>query len=384
MSKQWFVKMKELAKPAIEAVQKDEIKFVPERWKKVYLDWMANLKDWCISRQIWWGHRLPVWQAKRKTKNEKLKTDYYVGDNPPEGYKQVEDVLDTWFSSALWPIAVFLKKNGSNSNLKNQNAKLRKTIDIFGEDAVTEDLDYFYPTSILCTARDIIYLWVARMIFSGLELMGKKPFETVYIHPTLFNIEGKRMSKSLGTGVDPLGLIEKFGADALRFGLTYINTGVQDIRFDEKAILAGQKFANKVWNISRFIMMNLENSKLKTKNSKLQLKTKNDKEILIKLQELTKSTTANLEKFRFGQVAHDLYDFIWHDLADQYLEQSKEQLENPKLKENTQRILLKVLTTSLKLLHPIMPFFTEEIWQNLPQYPGKEKLLITAKWPEKL
>jgi len=342
ISKQWFLKMKELAKPAIEAVEKDEIKFTPLRWKKVYLDWMKNLKDWCISRQIWWGHKIPI-----------------------EGS---DDVLDTWFSSALWPFATL------------------------GWPKKTKDLTYFYPTTVLSTARDIIYLWVARMIFSGFEFMREKPFSEVYIHPTIFTLEGKRMSKSLGTGVDPLELIEKYGADATRFGLAYINTGIQDIKFDENAILAGQKFANKIWNIARFVLQNAS-SKLKTpsprlvglgpKNSKLQLKTESDKIIIDKLNLIIKSTDKNLDNFRFGQAAHDLYDFVWHDFADIYIENSKSQILNPKLNENTQIILLHLLTSSLRLLHPFMPFITEEIWQTLHQDKlVEDRNLITAQWPK--
>ncbi len=337
LSKQWFVKMSELIKPAIIAIEKDEIKITPVRWKKVYLDWMNNIHDWCISRQIWWGHKIPI-----------------------DG---TDDVLDTWFSSALWPFAAL------------------------GWPKETEDLKYFYPTAILSTARDINMLWVVRMIFSGLEFMKEKPFSDVYVHPTIFNIEGKRMSKSLGTGVDPLELIDKYGTDAVRFGLTYINTGTQDIKFDENAILAGQKFANKIWNIARFIIMNLEssNSKLQIINQALNPKSESDKTILNKLQNIIQSTNDNLDNFRFGQAAHELYDFIWHDLADIYIEKSKSQITNPKLKKNTQEILLYILGTSLKLLHPLMPFVTEEIWQNLLENKlVEEKILITAAWPMKV
>ena len=350
LSKQWFLKMKELAKPAIEAVKNDKIQITPLRWKKVYLDWMANLKDWCISRQIWFGHKIPL-----------------------EG---TEDVLDTWFSSALWPFAVL--------GWPARHASLQG---VAGRPKETEDLKYFYPTTVLSTARDIIYLWVARMIFSGLEFTGKIPFETVYIHPTIFNIEGKRMSKSLGTGIDPLELIEKYGADATRFGLTYINTGTQDIKFDEKAILAGQKFANKVWNIARFIILQMQNSKIKSQNdnvkSKPKPKTEADKQITQSLNHLITSVNNDLDNFRFGQAAHELYDFIWHDFADRYLEKSKIQSSNDKSKENTQKILLYVLTNSLKLLHPLMPFLTEEIWQNLKERKlVEEEMLITAAWPQ--
>ncbi len=333
ISKQWFVKMSELIKPAIEAIEKDEIKLVPARWKKVYLDWMKNIRDWCISRQIWWGHKIPI-----------------------EG---TDDVLDTWFSSALWPFAVS------------------------GWPKESEDLKYFYPTTVLSTARDINMLWVVRMIFSGYEFMGQKPFNQVYVHPTIFNLEGKRMSKSLGTGIDPLELIAKYGADATRFGLAYINTGTQDIKFDENAILAGKKFANKIWNISRFILLQAGNGGPKNDGNRPEPKSEIDKKILQSLDQLTASYNENLDNFRFGQAAHDLYDFIWHDLADVYLEGAKKQFENLEYRVRTTEILLYVLSQSLKLLHPVMPYITEEIWQILSQNElVLEKNLISASWPE--
>lgn len=367
-SKQWFLKMKELIKPAIEAIEKDEIKLTPPRWKKVYLDWMENIHDWCISRQIIWGHKIPI-----------------EGEN---------DVLDTWFSSALWPFATLM--GNQKSKIKNQNLayrqagdkeKIKNVIKIFGEDfAASEDLAYFYPTTILVTARDINMLWVVRMIFSGFEFMKEKPFSTVYINPTVFNKDGKRMSKSLGTGVDPLELIEKYGADATRFGLMYLNTGIQDIKFEEAAILAGQKFANKIWNVARFVMISLQltanssqqdTKKLLAVSREPLAKTEADKKILSRLSEVIKSTDENLDEFKFGQAAHDLYDFIWHDFADIYIEESKKQMD-----ENTQVILLFVLRTCLKLLHPLMPFLTENIWQILlKQNLVSEKMLIKANWP---
>jgi len=416
ISKQWFVKMSELIKPAIEAVKKDEIKITPTRWKKVYLDWMENIRDWCISRQIWWGHRLPVFVKKQenlKSQNSNLKIneDYYIGDNPPEGFRQVDDVLDTWFSSALWPFATLgwpkchpECSEGSATNVASQT-KLRDSSPVAQNDKSC-DLDYFYPTTILSTARDINMLWVVRMIFSGYEFMGQKPFDKVYVHPTVFNVEGKRMSKSLGTGVDPLELINKYGADAVRFGLTYINTGTQDIKFDENAILAGKKFANKVWNISRFVLKQTGNSKqviastfdsLSVNSAKQSQdrhdakasrddipnpKSQIDKTILEKTAAIIKSTEENLDEFRFGQAGHDLYDFVWHDLADQYLEAAKIQMENLEYRLRTTEILLYVLVTSLKLLHPTMPFITEEIWQELARQKLVDKpILMTAKWP---
>ena len=391
ISKQWFLKMKELIKPAIEAIATDQIKLTPTMWKKVYLDWMENIRDWCISRQIWWGHRLPVYQQEEISKSKSQisnndqnsnslkigphanwKLKIYVGDTPPEGYKQSTDVLDTWFSSALWPFATL---GWPPSSAKATEGK-------------PTDLKYFYPTTILSTARDINMLWVVRMIFSGLEFMKEKPFEQVYVHPTVFNLEGKRMSKSLGTGIDPLELIEKYGADAVRFGLTYINTGTQDIKFDENAILAGKKFANKIWNISRFVLQQTANSKFEALNPKqieclkANPKSQIDKDILQSLSRLITSYNHSLDDFKFGQAAHDLYDFVWHDLADTYLEGAKTQMENLEYRVNTTEILLYVLVTTLKLLHPIMPFLSEEIWQELArQKLIEEPNLITASWP---
>jgi valyl-tRNA synthetase len=328
-SKQWFLKMKELAKPAIDVVKSGKIKFYPSRWKKVYINWLENINDWCISRQIWWGHKIPL-----------------DGET---------DVLDTWFSSALWPFAVF------------------------GWPEKSKDLEYFYPTSTLSTARDIIYLWVARMIFSGIEFTGKIPFSKVYIHPTLLNKEGKRMSKSLGTGIDPLELIEKYGADATRFGIAWQLTGLQDLRFKEDTINASRKFCNKIWNATRFVMMNLENSKQLTDNSKqIEPKTDADKKILSQLDKLITSTEKDINDFNFGAAAQNLYHFFWNEFCDKYLENSKTQMQDKKLKENTQKILFHVLTNSLQLLHPFIPFITEEIWQQL----GNKKPLIISNWPK--
>jgi valyl-tRNA synthetase len=367
-SKQWFLKMSTLIKPAIEAIEKDKIKLTPTRWKKVYLDWMKNIKDWCISRQIWWGHRLPVWEVEIKDQKSKIKNPIYVGDNPPTGYEQVEDVLDTWFSSALWPFAAL-----------GWPRPPAQGAGVAGRPKKTDDLAYFYPTSILSTARDINMLWVVRMIFSGYEFMAEKPFSQVYIHPTVFNKDGKRMSKSLGTGVDPLELMEKYSADAIRFGLTFQTTGTQDIKFDENTLLAGKKFANKIWNMARFIIMNLENSNVKSQmsNEIPNPKTEADKKIQKSLINLVNSVNFDLDAFRFGQALHSIYDFTWHNFADIYIEKAKEQLNDESLKVTTQNNLYYILTVTLKLLHPFMPHLTEEIWQKLPI----EGDLIISNWP---
>jgi len=322
LSKQWFLKMDQLAKKAIEAVENKKIKFHPDRWKKVYLDWLKNVKDWCISRQIWWGHKIPI-----------------------EG---VDDVLDTWFSSALWPFATL------------------------GFPQKTTDLKEFYPTSTLSTARDIINLWVARMIFSGLELANDIPFTDVIIHATVLTKDGKRMSKSLGTGIDPIDLVQKYGADATRFAFIYQTLGGQDMKFSTENMIMGQKFCNKIWNASRFVLGQIGNTKLQVAITK---KTDADKKILGQLEKVTKSVTEDLEKFRFGQAAHTLYDFFWHDFCDIYIEAAKKQNT-----DQTKQVLAYTLFSSLKLLHPFMPFVTETIYQKLP-FKEKELLLIET-WPD--
>lgn len=333
-SEQWFLKMTDLAKTAIEAVKSGEIKFIPKKWEKVYFDWLKNIRDWCISRQIWWGHKIPI-----------------------EG---VNDVLDTWFSSALWPFATL------------------------GWPKKTKDLKKFYPTNVLSTDRGIINLWVARMIFSGKEFMQKKPFKDVYIHATVLTKEGKRMSKSLGTGIDPVNLIEKYGADATRFGISWQIMGGQDIRFVEDNIIMGRKFCNKLWNASRFVLLQFpsfcgqkrrgrRDASLRPPNSKL---TVADKKILKVLDKTIKSVDKDLESFRFGRAAHTLYDFFWHDFCDIYIEESKKQKD---LK--TKKILLYVLLNSLKLLHPLIPFITEEIYQKLP-IKNKKQCLMIEEWPK--
>lgn len=331
ISQQWFLKMDQLAKMAIKAVKTKQVKFHPKKWEKVYLDWLLNIKDWCISRQIWWGHKIPI-----------------------DG---VNDVLDTWFSSALWPFATL------------------------GWPKRTKDLKEFYPTDTLSTARDIINFWVARMVFSGLEFMKKAPFKNVFIHPTVVNKEGQRMSKSLGTGVDPLKLIDQYGADATRFGLVYQVLDNQDVKFSEDSILAGKKFANKIWNASRFVLGQMKNQKInlptekQIKSAKFQKNlTAADKKILKQLNEAARKINADLEKFHFGQAAHFIYDFFWHKFCDQYIESAKKQGT-----VQTKQVLAYVLIQSLILFHPFIPFVTESIYQKLPF--KRKKFLMIEKWP---
>ncbi len=325
-SLQWFLKMDELAKMAIQAVKSGRVKFHPKRWEKIYFNWLNNIKDWCISRQIYWGHKIPL-----------------EGEN---------DVLDTWFSSALWPFATL------------------------GWPQKTGDLEKFYPTQVLSTARDIINLWVARMVFSGFEFMKKEPFKDVIIHATILTKEGKRMSKSLGTGVDPMNLISQYGADATRFGLIWQTMGNQDIHWSEDHVVAGKKFCNKIWNATRFVL-----SQTNTKESNL-IKPKPittaDKKVLAKLEKIKKETSTQIDKYVFGQTLHKIYDFFWHDFCDQYIEASKKQMAGDKLKKSTSEILFYVLMSCLKLLHPFMPFITEEIYQNLSI--RDKKMLIIEKW----
>ncbi len=338
---QWFLKMKDLAKMAEMSVKKNEIKFHPKNFEKPYFNWLENIKDWCISRQIWWGHKIPI--------------------------KGETDVLDTWFSSALWPLATL------------------------GWPRKTKDLQIFYPTDVLSTARDIINLWVARMIFSGKEFTKKNPFKDVYIHATILTREGKRMSKSLGTGIDPINLIEEYGADATRFGIAYQIMGGQDVRFVKDNILMGKKFCNKIWNASRFVLQQTSKPKIKNQISKIQFKnqslTSADRKILKVLDKTIKSVDTDLENFQFGKAAHTLYDFFWHNFCDVYIEKAKKQLALHRTSsgagddKKTKKILLYVLLNSLKLLHPFIPFITEEIYQKLP-IKTKKKCLMVEEWPK--
>ena len=340
VSKQWFVKMEPLAKPAIEAVKNGETKFVPERFDKTYFHWMEGIRDWCISRQLWWGHRIPAWYCDDCG-------EITVSTTVPEkcckcgshNIHQDEDTLDTWFSSALWPFSTL------------------------GWPDKTPELDYFYPTSTLVTGYDIIFFWVARMIFSGIENMGKPPFSTVLIHGLVRDAQGRKMSKSLGNGVDPLMEIEKYGADALRFTLATGNSPGNDMRYLPERVEASRNFANKIWNASRFILMNLDENE-PAPHLPSDLKPE-DKWLLNEYNELIKAVTENLEKFELGLAVQKLYDFIWDIFCDWYIEIAKIRL-NSDDKANVKAVLVYVMSNTLKLLHPFMPFITEEIWQTLP------------------
>ncbi len=327
-SDQWFLKMKELAQKAKVPVQKEEIRFHPKSFKKSYIDWIENARDWCISRQIWWGHKIPL--------------------------KGEDDVLDTWFSSALWPFAVL------------------------GWPEDKKDFGNFYPTNVLTTARDIINFWVARMIFSGKEFTGENPFRDVYIHATVLTRDGKRMSKSLGTGINPMDLIERYGADSTRFGLAYQAMGGQDLKFIEDNIIMGKKFCNKIWNASKFVFYQIPEKNVVLSDIIKEKLSLEDKRILTQLEKTIKSINDNLEKFQFGQAAHKIYDFFWHEFCDKYIEASKKQLVNEK--EKTQKILFYVLMTSLKIMHPFIPFVTEEIYQQSPL--KNKRHLIIEDWPK--
>ena len=341
-SAQWFVKMDALAGPAIDCVKNHDTEFVPDRFSKTYMNWMENVHDWCISRQLWWGHRIPAYYCDDCGHMEVSKTDVHVC--PKCGSKNVrqdEDVLDTWFSSALWPFSTL------------------------GWPKKTEELDYFYPTSVLVTGYDIIFFWVARMIFSALEHTGKKPFDKVFIHGLVRDSQGRKMSKSLGNGIDPLEIIDKYGADALRFTLlTGISPG-NDSRFYMEKAEANRNFANKIWNASRFVQMNLTTDKT-TLPEKL---TVADKWILSKLNDLAKEINENGDRYELGIAAEKLYSFIWDNFCDWYIELSKTRLadkDNKEDNENAQRVIAYVLARTMELLHPFMPFITESIWQVLP------------------
>ena len=353
-SPQWFVKMKPLAEAAIEVVKDGRIKFVPERFTKTYMNWMENVHDWCISRQLWWGHRIPAWYCDDCGKITVSRTDPCECEHcHSKNIHQEEDVLDTWFSSALWPFSTM------------------------GWPDKTPELDYWYPTSVMVTGYDIIFFWVARMIFSGMEQMKKEPFHTVFIHGLVRDSQGRKMSKSLGNGIDPLEMAEKYGADALRFNLITGNSPGNDMRFYVEKCEAMRNFCNKIWNASRFVMMNLT---VEDNHLPEALETE-DKWILSKLNRVVKEVCDNMDSFELGVAAGKIYDFIWDDYCDWYIELTKPRLngDDEVAKESAQRVLLYVLVEILKLLHPFMPFITEEIWQALPH---EGDALMMQSYPE--
>lgn len=356
ISKQWYVKMESLAKPAIEVVKNNETKFVPERFDKIYFNWMENIQDWCISRQLWWGHRIPVWYC--NDCREIIVEVHAPAVCPKCGSNhlhQDEDVLDTWFSSALWPFSTL------------------------GWPNKTEDLEYFYPTNVLVTGYDIIFFWVARMIFSGLYSMDKTPFDTVLIHGIIRDSQGMKMSKSLGNGVDPLEVINEYGADALRFMLVTGNSPGNDIRYIPERVESARNFANKMWNASRFVMMNLDKEVMK-KYEDCKEYSLADKWILSRMNTLVSEVTENMEKYELGIALQKVYDFMWTEFCDWYIELVKGVLygEDEKQKGIVYNVLNEVLQTGLKLLHPVMPFITEEIYTTLTD--GES--IIVSNWPE--
>ena len=355
VSTQWFVRMEPLAKPAIDAVKDGDIRFIPERMDKVYYNWMENIKDWCISRQLWWGHQIPAWYCEC---GETIVSETVPTVCPKCGGTHLTrdpDTLDTWFSSALWPFSTL----GWPDN--------------------TEELKYFYPTNTLVTGYDIIFFWVARMIFSGLEHMGEVPFNTVFFHGLIRDAQGRKMSKSLGNGVDPLDVISVYGADALRFTLVTGNSPGNDLRFSEEKVSASRNFANKIWNAARFILMNIEGKDIDCALPK-KLYT-SDKWILNRFNNVTAAVTENLEKFELGMAVSKLYDFIWDDFCDWYIELAKIRMNgaDEESADSARRVLVWTMSNTLKLLHPFMPYITEEIWQTLPH---DGEALIVAKWPE--
>ena len=354
ISKQWFVKMKPLADPAIDAVRTGEVKFVPERFDKIYYNWMENIRDWCISRQLWWGHRIPAYYCQSCGKTIVSKEAPQKCSCGYETFKQDEDVLDTWFSSALWPFSTL------------------------GWPDDTEEVKYFYPTSILVTGYDIIFFWVARMIFSGIEHMGEVPFKDVLLHGIVRDSQGRKMSKSLGNGIDPLEIIEKYGSDPLRMSLILGNSPGNDMRFYIEKVEANRNFANKIWNASRFILMNLEN--MQGQPLKLDKPEIADKWIISRYNQLITDVTDNLNKYELGLAAQKLYDFIWNEFCDWYIELVKPRLygTNDDARGTALYTLTYVLTNTLKLLHPFMPFITEELWQHLPH--EGESIMISS-WP---
>ena len=355
-SYQWFVSMKQLAQPAIDVVKSGELRYIPQRFENGYLYWMENIRDWCISRQLWWGHRIPAWYCDDCGKITVSRTDPCECEHcHSKNIHQEEDVLDTWFSSALWPFSTM------------------------GWPDKTPELDYWYPTSVMVTGYDIIFFWVARMIFSGMEQMKKEPFKTVFIHGLVRDDKGRKMSKSLGNGIDPLEMAEKYGADALRFNLITGNSPGNDMRFYVEKCEAMRNFANKIWNASRYVLMNLtveENGLPDAADLEIE-----DKWVLSKLNTLIKEVTENMDAYELGVASAKVYDFIWDTYCDWYIELTKARLygEDEKSKLAAQKVLVYVLDQFLRLLHPFMPFITEEIWQAIPH---EGRFLMLADWPK--
>ncbi|MBQ8817157.1 MAG: valine--tRNA ligase [Clostridia bacterium] len=354
-SNQWFVKMEPLAKPALEVVRDGTVKFVPERFSKIYVNWMENVHDWCISRQLWWGHRIPAFYCTECGEMTVSKTDIDKCPKCQGKVTQENDVLDTWFSSALWPFSTL------------------------GFPEKTAELEKYYPTSALVTGYDIIFFWVARMIFSGLEHMGKEPFNTVFIHGLVRDAQGRKMSKSLGNGIDPLEIIRKYGADALRYALATGNSPGNDMRFSDEKIEAARNFANKLWNASRFVRMNLTIDEIKLPSAdKLAAE---DKWILDKFNSLCAEVTSSLDKYEVGVALASIYDFTWDVFCDWYIELTKARLNEKETEGNiiAQNVLAYVLTGTLKLLHPFIPFITEEIYQSLPH---TDESIMISEYPK--
>ena len=356
VSAQWFVKMEPLAKEALRVVNDGEVKFVPERFAKTYTNWMENVHDWCISRQLWWGHRIPAWYC--EDCGETIVAEQDPNTCPKCGGKhlrQDEDTLDTWFSSALWPFSTL------------------------GWPDETPELKYFYPTNTLVTGYDIIFFWVARMIFSGLEHMGEAPFKTVFFHGLLRDSQGRKMSKSLGNGIDPVDVIDQYGTDALRFTLLTGNSPGNDMRYSDEKVAASRNFANKIWNAARFIHMNIDGHEVPC--ALPETLTLEDQWIVSRYNTIVKEVTENLEKFELGTAVSKLYDFLWDDFCDWYIELAKIRMngEDDASAQGARQVLVWTLSNTLKLLHPFMPFITEEIWQSLPH---EGEALIVAQWPE--
>jgi valyl-tRNA synthetase len=361
-SKQWFLKMDELANKALKAGKSGKVKFHPKRWQNTYYSWLTEPRDWCLSRQLWWGQRMPVWFCQNRPE------EYFAAKTAPKVCpickncqpKRSEDVFDTWFSSALWPMAVF------------------------GWPKATKDFKKFFPTSVLTTGRDIISIWVARMVFSALEFTKKSPFANVMINAMVLTKDGRRMSKSLGTGIDPMMLIEKYGTDATRFGLAWQVTESQDMHFNEDNMVSGGKFCNKIWNAAKFILYQLGDGKrLYSASVKPPAVSKADRRILAGLKKIALSTEKRINKYEFGHAIRELYEFFWHEFCDIYIEAAKIQINRPKNKlaaEQTKSILIFTLANLLKLMHPFMPFITEEVYRFLPVKNKKD--MIVESWPE--